>query len=638
MTDNSLHARLAALRRKHSAEQLARKRREQERAQAAARRTKPALLSPQPGRAIAGTSFVNVNVDGGGMGHGVSGVQVRGIGGGCSGEPGAGGLRSVRVDGIQGDSGRRLRPESESVVELRPTSRPEKVDKEEATEPVPMLESGAQALPPSGGETEVGESLESDIATLPSAILASSFTLFPSKDLHQVPLSQPSPPTNTNTQQAASQPETELESDVTTITLSQDSKEKTIKVEQEQQDDKSFVLESKIDADEYEENTDPEDPLDLDLEFPSIPTSTINPNLQVEENEENEDLLISRFKSIFSGRYVAGIDTNNKLTKDTSATVPEVGYKDMDIELDSQDLHELMESLLSTDGGDNSLGFLQEELKDGESSGGNAGWNIPNFIELSKGEDEEIEKLLAEARVYIETPEGDSGGVSGGGGTKGEIDASCFKDEGDESQGHNRATAGKGLDGDDKNKDDSSGGEEENENLDKDNEDDSASAIIRRIKDELEVESKNPALDTTSSPPEDEANDDDEDNSDELTRRLTALSLWSSLPSAPTTTATPKSPSSSLPDFPQLPGLPRTSSSTTDNDFHRLRAEEEADHWCSVCNDDAEYKCSGCDGDLYCGPCLHESHTGPNAGYEERRHKWTMYTKPGQRRRLIGAS
>ncbi|CAZ84472.1 unnamed protein product [Tuber melanosporum] len=59
--------------------------------------------------------------------------------------------------------------------------------------------------------------------------------------------------------------------------------------------------------------------------------------------------------------------------------------------------------------------------------------------------------------------------------------------------------------------------------------------------------------------------------------------------------------------------------------------DDETDTWCCICNDDAEYKCSGCENDIYCASCLYESHTGPDAGYEERRHKWTKYTKPKKR-------
>jgi hypothetical protein len=32
----------------------------------------------------------------------------------------------------------------------------------------------------------------------------------------------------------------------------------------------------------------------------------------------------------------------------------------------------------------------------------------------------------------------------------------------------------------------------------------------------------------------------------------------------------------------------------------------EIDTWCCICNEDAEYRCSGCDNDIYCKDCLYE--------------------------------
>lgn len=59
-----------------------------------------------------------------------------------------------------------------------------------------------------------------------------------------------------------------------------------------------------------------------------------------------------------------------------------------------------------------------------------------------------------------------------------------------------------------------------------------------------------------------------------------------------------------------------------------VKGLEEIDTWCCICNEDAEYRCSGCDGDIYCKECLYEAHVGPNAGWEEKRHKWTKYVRP----------
>jgi hypothetical protein len=53
--------------------------------------------------------------------------------------------------------------------------------------------------------------------------------------------------------------------------------------------------------------------------------------------------------------------------------------------------------------------------------------------------------------------------------------------------------------------------------------------------------------------------------------------------------------------------------------------DEEIDSWCIICNEDATVRCLGCDGDLYCKTCWKEGHIGPEAGYEEKKHKWTKY-------------
>ncbi|CUS12173.1 unnamed protein product [Tuber aestivum] len=91
----------------------------------------------------------------------------------------------------------------------------------------------------------------------------------------------------------------------------------------------------------------------------------------------------------------------------------------------------------------------------------------------------------------------------------------------------------------------------------------------------------------------------------------------------------------------ELPAVPRTEPGPKPRPYPPAAKleDDEIDTWCckllmlqiGICNDDAEYKCSGCENDIYCASCLHESHTGPDAGYEERRHKWTKYTRPKKR-------
>lgn len=70
--------------------------------------------------------------------------------------------------------------------------------------------------------------------------------------------------------------------------------------------------------------------------------------------------------------------------------------------------------------------------------------------------------------------------------------------------------------------------------------------------------------------------------------------------------------------------------------------DEEIDSWCTICNEDATLSCIGCDGDLYCTNCWLEGHKGPDAGYEEKRHKAVQYNKGGgmkkqPARRMMGA-
>lgn len=46
-----------------------------------------------------------------------------------------------------------------------------------------------------------------------------------------------------------------------------------------------------------------------------------------------------------------------------------------------------------------------------------------------------------------------------------------------------------------------------------------------------------------------------------------------------------------------LDGYPSDSDSNSD-----------PDKWCSICNDDAVFKCKGCDNDFYCKRCFKECH------------------------------
>ena len=153
--------------------------------------------------------------------------------------------------------------------------------------------------------------------------------------------------------------------------------------------------------------------------------------------------------------------------------------------------------------------------------------------------------------------------------------------------------------------------------------------IIARIRDELAHRPASPLApkdthirDSGGDGSSGGAGDDDDDDPSiaTLRSRLTSLS---------------PAPSTELPSFPFLPSVPTSlppfpkppSATMTRAQFKRYREEQEAEHWCCICNADAEFKCSGCEGDLFCEECLLAGHVGPEAGFEERRHKWTRYSR-----------
>ena len=88
-------------------------------------------------------------------------------------------------------------------------------------------------------------------------------------------------------------------------------------------------------------------------------------------------------------------------------------------------------------------------------------------------------------------------------------------------------------------------------------------------------------------------------------------------PSAPTHVP----PSEKIIDDLLLPSAPTTT--PTAPSFNKIgkHTDSEIDTWCIICLADATLRCQGCTGDLYCSLCWKEGHTGPDAGYEERRHK-----------------
>lgn len=47
--------------------------------------------------------------------------------------------------------------------------------------------------------------------------------------------------------------------------------------------------------------------------------------------------------------------------------------------------------------------------------------------------------------------------------------------------------------------------------------------------------------------------------------------------------------------------------------------------WCNICNEDAVYRCIGCDGELFCAQCYRECHDDDE---EYRSHVKQNYTVP----------
>ncbi|KAF9977417.1 hypothetical protein BGZ73_006044 [Actinomortierella ambigua] len=64
-----------------------------------------------------------------------------------------------------------------------------------------------------------------------------------------------------------------------------------------------------------------------------------------------------------------------------------------------------------------------------------------------------------------------------------------------------------------------------------------------------------------------------------------------------------------------------------------LDDDENPDDWCCICNEDAAWKCPGCDNDLYCSECFRESHVGPDADWELKRHRPMAFVKATKSKR-----
>ncbi|KAG0248000.1 hypothetical protein BG011_000654, partial [Mortierella polycephala] len=58
-----------------------------------------------------------------------------------------------------------------------------------------------------------------------------------------------------------------------------------------------------------------------------------------------------------------------------------------------------------------------------------------------------------------------------------------------------------------------------------------------------------------------------------------------------------------------------------------MDGDENPDNWCCICNEDATWTCSGCDNDNYCQECFRESHIGPDADWEMKKHRPRPFVK-----------
>jgi hypothetical protein len=99
----------------------------------------------------------------------------------------------------------------------------------------------------------------------------------------------------------------------------------------------------------------------------------------------------------------------------------------------------------------------------------------------------------------------------------------------------------------------------------------------------------------------------------------------------------------SLPSTPSNKPVTKKPASAGAKAKHNLPtyADEDIESWCVICNEDATVRCLGCEGDLYCQECWAEGHTGPDAGYDETRHKAVAYNRgegTGKKKKSLAAA
>ncbi|KAF9932423.1 hypothetical protein BGZ67_004737 [Mortierella alpina] len=63
------------------------------------------------------------------------------------------------------------------------------------------------------------------------------------------------------------------------------------------------------------------------------------------------------------------------------------------------------------------------------------------------------------------------------------------------------------------------------------------------------------------------------------------------------------------------------------DELRSIGVDEDPSNWCCVCNEDATWTCPGCDNDNYCEECFRESHIGPDADWELKKHRPRPFVK-----------
>lgn len=174
-------------------------------------------------------------------------------------------------------------------------------------------------------------------------------------------------------------------------------------------------------------------------------------------------------------------------------------------------------------------------------------------------------------------------------------------------------------------------------------EDKEADEALQRILDELDQdEDKEPINESTGQ-------DDKPDETSKATKTtkshpdtaLAATDLFT-LPPAPSFEPVAQSTGleddgdghgSTLTELPSAPNAkPGVMATSANKSKLPVYTNEDIDSWCVICNEDATIRCLGCEGDLYCSACFQEGHSGPDAGLEERGHRWMKYARSSKGR------